>query len=236
MLRLERHELGPRVYVLHRRIHEYHLGLGILALLSLGAVFEAVTLDEGTVLAGLAAAWLIVKDWQDLFPSRRDTAAWRLGTHRRPTPLRALRRADFVPALAALAAFAAGLVTLISAATPNQGSRERLLGTIESMDEMRFFHAFALPAAAVLMATAIYLYRRRRGALVVAVILLVALGVLNLAKGLDFEEATASFGAAALLWWSRESFYVHHDPVSLRSAVWRVPAVVLGTTMLAAAA
>jgi lysyl-tRNA synthetase, class II len=236
MLRLERHELGPRVYVLHRRIHEYHLGLGILALLSLGAVFEAVTLDEGTVLAGLAAAWLIVKDWQDLFPSRRDTAAWRLGTHRRPTPLRALRRADFVPALAAVAAFGAGLVTLISAATPNEGSRERLLATIESTDEMRFFHAFALPAAAVLMATAIYLYRRRRGALAVAVFLLVTLGVLNLAKGLDVEEAAVSFAAAGLLWWSRDSFYVHQDPVSLRSAVWRVPAVALGTAALVVAA
>ena len=236
MLRLERHELGPRVYVLRRRIHEYHLGLGILALLSLGAVLGAVTLDEGTVLAALAAAWLIVKDWRDLIPSQRDTAAWRLGRHRRPTPLRALRRADFVPALAALAAFVAGLVTLISAATPNEGARERLLGTIESMDEMRLFHAFALPAGAVLMATAIYLYRRRRGALLAATILLVGVALLNLAKGLDIEEATVSFTAAGLLWWSRDSFYVRHDPVSLRSAVWRVPAVAFGTTVLAVAA
>jgi lysyl-tRNA synthetase class 2 len=236
MLRLERHELGPRVYVLRRRIHEYHLGVGMLALLALGAVLGAVALDEGTVLAGLAAGWLIVKDWQDLVPSRRDTAAWRLGTHRRPTPLRALRRADVVPVLAALAAAGAGLVTLVSAATPNQSSRERLLGTIESMDEMRLFHAFALPAAALLLATAVYLYRRRRGALVAAIVLLVALGLLNLAKGLDVEEAAWSFAAAGLLWWSRDAFYVHHDPVSLRSAVRRVPAVALGSSALAVAA
>jgi hypothetical protein len=37
MLRLERHELGPRVYVLRRRIHEYHLGFGILSLRSAGS-------------------------------------------------------------------------------------------------------------------------------------------------------------------------------------------------------
>ncbi len=236
MLRLERHELGPRVYVLRRRIHEYHLGVAIFVLLGVGELTGWVRMDEGFVLAAAAAAWLIIKDWRDLFPSQRDTAAWRLGTHRRPTPLRALRRTDFLPALAAVAAFTAGLVTLISAASPNEGARERLLATIESADEMRLFHAVALPAAAVLMATAIYLFRRRRGALVVAIVLLVALSVLNLAKGLDFEEAAWSLGAAALLWWGRDSFYVRHDPVSLRSALWRVPAVVVGTAVLAVAA
>ena len=40
-----------------------------------------------------------------------------------------------------------------------------------------------------LIVTAFYLYRRRRGALHAAIALLLALGALNLLKGLDFEEA-----------------------------------------------
>src|SRR4029453_7849657 len=54
--------------------------------------------DDGltTVTAVVAGVWLVAKDWRDLFPARRDTAAWRLGLHvhvhpppgvRRPPPL-----------------------------------------------------------------------------------------------------------------------------------------------------
>jgi lysyl-tRNA synthetase class 2 len=231
MLRLDRHELGPRVYVLGRRVHEYHLGLALVALLGVGAALGGVRVGAGSILVGVAAAWLIAKDWRDLIPSKRDTAAWRIGLHRRPAPLRALRRSDFLPPLAALAAFSVGLVDLISTVTPNDGWRQRLLSGLVSTEEMRLFHALALPAAAALMATAFYLYRRRRGAVHVAIVLLVSLAALNVFKGLDFEEAVWSLGAAALLWWGRDAFHVRHDPVSLRSAIWRVPAVVAGAAI-----
>src|SRR6266478_1432231 len=50
---------------------------------------------------------------------------------------------------------------LVSAATPNSGWRHRfLLRNVESLDEIRVFHALALPAAAALIVTAFYLYRR----------------------------------------------------------------------------
>jgi hypothetical protein len=84
MLRVERHELGPRVYLLRRRIHEYQLGLGILGLLGVGALPDWVKPDDEWSLVALAAVWLVAKDWRDLIPSQRDTAAWRLGFHRRP--------------------------------------------------------------------------------------------------------------------------------------------------------
>ena len=231
MLRLERHELGPRVFVFGRRIHEYHLGLVLLALLAIGAVVGDVRPDEGSLLAAVAALWLIAKDWRDLVPSKRDSTAWMVGLHRRPTPLRTLRRSDFLPPLAALAAFTVGLVDLISTVTPNSGWRERLLSGLVSTEEMRLFHALALPAAAALMVTAFYLCRRRRGALEVAVVLLVSLAALNVVKGLDLEEAAWSLGAAGLLWWGRDAFHVRHDPLSLRSAIWRVPAVVAGVAV-----
>jgi len=232
MLRLERHPFGPRVYVLSRRIHEYHLGLAILAALGAGSLFDDVELGLAPALAALAGLWFVAKDWRDLVPSKRDSATWQLGLHRRAAPLRSLRRCESLPLLAALAALAAGIVNLVSAATPNSGWRHHILLRVESLDEIRAFHALALPAAAGLIVTAFYLYRRRRGALNLAVGLLVALGVLNLAKGLDFEEAAWSFAAAGLLWWGRAAFHVRHDPVSLRSALYRIPAVVAGTAVL----
>jgi lysyl-tRNA synthetase class 2 len=232
MLRLERHPFGPRVYVLRRRVHEYHLGLAILTALAAGSLLDVVDLGLGTVLATLAGLWLVAKDWRDLVPSRRDSATWQLGLHRRAAPLRSLRRSESLPTVAALAALTAGVVNLVSAATPNSGWRHRALLNIESLDEIRVFHALALPAAAALIVTAFYLHRRRRGALNVAVGLLVSLGVLNLAKGLDFEEAIWSFAAAALLWAGRSAFHVRHDPVSLRAALLRVPAVIAGTVVV----
>jgi lysyl-tRNA synthetase class 2 len=233
MLRLERHPLGPRVYVLRRRIHEYHLGLTVLVVLAVGSFFDVVDLSLATALAALVGVWLVAKDWRDLVPSKRDSASWQMGLHRRAAPLRALRRTDSLPAISALAALIAGIVNLVSAATPNSGWRHRfLLRNVESLDEIRFFHALALPAAAALIVTAFYLYRRRRGALNVAVGLLLALGVLNLAKGLDFEESLWSFGAAGLLWSGRGAFHVRHDPVGLRSALLRVPVVIVGTALL----
>jgi lysyl-tRNA synthetase class 2 len=233
MLRLERHPFGPRVYFLRRRIHEYHLGLAVLLGLAVGAFFGLDDLGLATGLAAVAGVWLVAKDWRDLVPSKRDSASWQMGLHRRVAPLRVLRRTESLPALAALAALVAGIVNLVSAATPNSGWRHRfLLRNVESLDEIRVFHALALPAAAALIVTAFYLYRRRRGALNVAVALLLALGVLNLVKGLDFEESLWSFAAAGLLWSGRGAFHVRHDPVGLRSALLRVPAVILGTAVL----
>jgi lysyl-tRNA synthetase, class II len=232
MLRLERHPFGPRVYILRRRIHEYHLGLAILTVLAAGSLLDIVDLGLGTVLATLAGLWLVAKDWRDVVPSKRDSATWQLGLHRRAAPLRSLRRSDSLPLLAALAALAAGIVNFFSAVTPNSGWRHRVLLNVESLEAIRVFHALALPAAAALIVTAFYLYRRRRGALNVAVGLLVVLGVLNLAKGLDFEEAMWSFAAAALLWSGRSAFHVRHDPVSLRSTLLRVPAVIAGTAIV----
>ena len=232
MLRLERHALGPRVYVLRRRIHEYHLGLAILLVLAVGAALDWLRLDLAAVLAAVGGVWLVAKDWRDLVPSQRDTALWRVGLHRRPTPLRALRRSDFLPPLAAFVALTAGLINFVSALTPSFDGRRRILLAVEPDEFLQLSHALAVAAAGILIVTAFYLYRRRRGALHVAIALLLALGALNLAKGLDFEEAAWSFVAAALLWWGRDAFHVRHDPVSLRSALWRVPAVIVGTAAL----
>src|SRR5436190_15019624 len=119
MLRLDRHPLGPRVYVLGTRVHEWHLGAALLVALLVGGVTDRLDLSLATGAATLAGVWLVAKDWRDLVPSQRDTAEWRLGLHGRSAPLRATRRADPLPRLAALGALLAGVVNLASAVTPN---------------------------------------------------------------------------------------------------------------------
>ncbi|HKD33431.1 MAG TPA: phosphatidylglycerol lysyltransferase domain-containing protein [Gaiellaceae bacterium] len=233
MLRIERHRLGPRVYVLGTRIHEWHLGSALLLGLVAATLAHRVDRDGHIAAAALfGGVWLVAKDWRDLLPSRRDTAAWALGLHVPPHPLRALRRGAVLPKLAALAAVVAGLVNLASAVTPGIAWRDHLLLQIAPLAALRISHAIAVPASMVLFVTAPYLWRRRQGAYRLALVVLVGLGLLNLLKGLDLEEAFASFAVAGLLWLGRSSFCVRHDPVGLRSALRRIPLIVGGGLLL----
>src|SRR5947209_11280260 len=82
MLRVERHRLGPRVYLYGLRIHEFALGFGVLAGLLVGGSTELWDLTRRTEVAALFGTWLIGKDWRDLFPSKRNT----LGVGLPPAP------------------------------------------------------------------------------------------------------------------------------------------------------
>jgi hypothetical protein len=84
VLRLERHRLGPRVYLCGLRIHEFAVGLVVLAALFAGGLAELWEVTRRTEVVALAGAWLIGKDWRDLFPSKRNTASWGLLPHRVP--------------------------------------------------------------------------------------------------------------------------------------------------------
>jgi len=235
VISLERHPLGPRVRLLGRRVHEWHLGLATAALAA-ALRFTGVVDLAGTALLLLAAGWLVAKDWRDILPWTRDTAAWRPLVHRRVQALRDAHRGEGLPGLAAAAALVTGLVNLASALTPNVAWRGHLLLHIEPVHALPVFHALALPLSALLIVTAFYLHRRRRRALHTAVLLLVLLGASDLLKGLDLEEAFLSWGVAGLLWWGRDAFCVRHSPMRLRSGLWRIPAIWLAAYGLAALA
>jgi lysyl-tRNA synthetase, class II len=128
-----------------------------------------------------------------------------------------------LPTLAALAAALVGLINIASALTPSIRWRGHLLLQFEPVEAVRLFHALALPAGSALVLVAPYLARRRRRAWQVAVGLLITLGAFDLLKGLDFEETLLTWGVAAVLIAGRSAFSVRHDPITLRSAVWRVP-------------
>jgi lysyl-tRNA synthetase, class II len=232
MLRIDRHRLGPRVYVLGARVHEWHLGAAILLALAGALAFDRIELQLTAFVIACAGVWLVAKDWQDLVPSRRDTAAWRLGLHIRPAPLARVERFAPLPRLAALLAVLAGLVNLASAVTPNIAWRNELLLQVAPFAALRVSHAAAVPASLLLLVTAPYLWRRRQSALRLAVVLLVGLGLLDLLKGLDVEEAAGSFAVAGTLWLGRSAFCVRPDPVSLRVAVRRVPLIAASSFLL----
>ena len=113
IVQVERNARGPRLYVLGRRVHECHLGLALLAVDLAGWAGRVwgLSLWSGAVIA--VAGWMIAKDWRDVVPSPlRDTGTWHLGIHGRFAPLRALRYADGLPALAGAITFAIGVVNL----------------------------------------------------------------------------------------------------------------------------
>jgi lysyl-tRNA synthetase, class II len=223
VLRIDRHLLGPRVYVLGARVHEWHLGVALLLGIAVGGIFGRVDDNVATGAAILAGIWLVAKDWRDLFPALRDTSAWRLGLHVRVHPLRAVRRADPLPKLAAVTAGLAGLVNLAAAVTPNIAWRNHLLLQVEPFEALKLSHAAAIPISMLLLVTAPYLWGRRRNALRLGLVLLLGLAVLDLLKGLDVEAAAGSTAAAVVLWLGRGSFCVRHDPDTLRAALRHVP-------------
>ncbi|MBV9416325.1 MAG: DUF2156 domain-containing protein [Solirubrobacterales bacterium] len=139
-----------------------------------------------------------------------------------------------VPAFAAVAAAVVGLVNIASALSPSIRWRGHLLLEFEPVEAIRLFHALAFPAGVALLLVAPYLAKRRRRALQTAVVLMIALGLFDLLKGFDFEETIITWTAAIVLILGRDAFNVRHDPITLRSAVWRVP--LLGLLGLAATA
>ncbi|MBV8949207.1 MAG: DUF2156 domain-containing protein [Solirubrobacterales bacterium] len=139
-----------------------------------------------------------------------------------------------LPAFAALAAAFVGAINIASALTPSIRWRGHLLLEFEPVEAMRLFHALAFPAGLALVLVGPYLAKRRRRAWEAALVLMIALGLFDLLKGLDFEESIITWAAALILILGRDAFRVRHDPITLRSAIWRAPA--LGLAGVGAAA
>ncbi len=130
-----------------------------------------------------------------------------------------------VPRLAAAMTALVGLVNIASSLTPDIRWRGHLLLQFEPIQAMRVFHALALPGGALLLLTAPYLLKRRRRAMLTAIPLMVLLGFVNLFKGLDVEETIVTWLTAGLIYRGRVGFTVVQEPITLRSAVWRVPLI-----------
>jgi lysyl-tRNA synthetase, class II len=142
------------------------------------------------------------------------------------------RRPAWLPPLAGWLTAVAGLLNVASALTPNLAERARVLLHVEDADFVPLAHALALSAGVALLVLAVYLGRRRRRALQLAVVVLFVAGALNLVKGLDVEEATIDWALAAFLLWGRGAFCVRHD-LPLRHTLRAAP--LLGSLAFVAA-
>ncbi len=219
LVRVEHHALGPRVYALGIRVHEWHLGCGVL--LALGALDLQGVLTGGLLAygMGLLGCWLIAKDWRDLTGAQRDTGAWRLGFHRPPSELRPARRGEWVPKLAAIVVAATAIASFTSAVTPNIALRGHLFRNLTIVHVAAVFHAVVIPVSSALLLMSIYLWRRRSRVWKLAFGLLLLLGAFNLLKGPDIGEAALAFAAAGLLWWGRASFNVRPERIPVRASL-----------------
>jgi lysyl-tRNA synthetase class 2 len=139
-----------------------------------------------------------------------------------PPPAAGRRRPAWLPPLAGWLTAIAGLLNVASALTPNLAERARVLLHVEDSEFVPLAHALALSAGVALLVLAVYLGRRRRRALQLAVVVLALAGALNLIKGLDVEEAAIDWALAAFLLWGRGAFYVRHE-LPLRHVLRAVP-------------
>ncbi len=155
---------------------------------------------------------------------------------RLPTPLRPVSRGDWLPGVAAWLAALVGAVNLVSALGAELPERLRALAGFAPPELTVGAHALTLPAGVALLGAAVFLRGRRRRAQRVAVLLLVALGVLDLLRGLDIEEALLSWGLAGLLVWGRDAFRVQHDDEALPRALRHAALLVGGAVVLAVGA
>ena len=232
LLRVEHHALGPRVYVLGARIHEWHLGCGVLLLLLGLDLAGILTGGLAAYAIGFLGSWLIAKDWRDLTGAQRDTGAWRLGFHRPPSELRPARRGDWVPKLAALVVAATAIASFTSAVAPNMALHGHLFRRLAIVHVAAVFHAAVIPVSSALLVCSIYLWRRRSRVWKLAFGLLLVLGAFNILKGPDVGEAVLAFAAAGLLWWGRDSFSVRPERIPVRASLLGAAVMLVATVGL----
>jgi len=108
--------------------------------------------------------------------------------------------------LAALASTVVAIESLLSASTPNDPGRRHLIETLTPSGVPALAHLLALAASLVLLGLVPGLGRGTRRAWTLSLTLLVAIGGLNLIKGLDFEETALDLALVTLLCLGRRAF------------------------------
>ncbi len=124
-----------------------------------------------------------------------------------------------------------GIVNLLSAATPSLMSRLAMIEGYLPLMVRRGGHLTAALAGFALMILSIGLWRRKRTAWLLTLIVLVISAISHLIKGLDYEEALLGLGLALWLASLRSHFYARSDSPSVRQGLWAVAASI-GFTLL----
>ena len=120
------------------------------------------------------------------------------------------------PFFLALGAALAGLISIVSALTPEFADRYDLVRGVLPPGLPEAARVVALAFGIALIWLARGLARRKRRALQLAVVVVAVAAAAHLAKGLDFEESTVSLLLLAALWRYRGQFTAPGEPAVLR--------------------
>jgi phosphatidylglycerol lysyltransferase len=127
--------------------------------------------------------------------------------------------------------FALGIVNIISVLTPALPERVRLLKDYLLVDFVSFSNSFVFVAGLFLLVTAAFMLRGLRTAWWFAVALSIISVFGNIAKGIDYEEATIAFLIVGSLIATRKEYHVKTNPklgtVGLQTAMLSMAAVML---------
>lgn len=130
-----------------------------------------------------------------------------------------------VPRALAVATFVAGVILLVSGATPAVGSRLRFLDGLLPLAVIEASHFIGSLIGLALLLLAMGLRRRLDAAFHLTVLLLGAGVVASLLKGLDYEEAIALTAVLALLLLARPHFYRRASLTAERPSLGWISAV-----------
>ena len=138
------------------------------------------------------------------------------------------RLSGLAPQVIGALVFVAGVVLLVSGASPSADSRLALLSEAVPLPVLELSHLSGSVIGMLLLILARGLFRRLRGAFQFALIAISAGILFSLVKGLDYEEATILLATGSALWLSRSEFYRRGSLLRLRySAPW-ITAIGLG--------
>jgi len=128
-------------------------------------------------------------------------------------------RRPATPIVLAWLAVAAGVISIISALTPERAARLDIVNGVLPPGAPDAARTVTLALGIGLIWLSLGLARRKRRAWQLAVVVVVASAVMHLAKGLDFEEATAHLLLLVALWRSRREFVAPGDPATIMPIV-----------------
>jgi len=124
-----------------------------------------------------------------------------------------------------------GLVNLFSTVTPSLATRLAILELYSPLIVRRGSHLTSALAGFALLLLAGGLWRRKRLAWLLTMIVLTISAATHLLKGLDYEEALLALLLVVWLWFLRNEFHARSDPPSVRQGLLVLVAS-LGFTML----
>jgi phosphatidylglycerol lysyltransferase len=122
-----------------------------------------------------------------------------------------------------------GVLNILSAITPALASRLALLERFFPLEVRHGGHLSAALAGFALLLLAGNLWRRKRVAWLLTLIVLVISSMSHLLKGLDYEEAALAAALAIWLWLLRSHFYARSDPPSVQQGLRALAAALLFT-------